>query len=236
MNHIEKLSINQTDGLPLFSQITPEQILPAVQQAINDNKALIEEKLTSLTHFTWDNFVNVLDEADDHLSKLWSPVSHMNAVVSNDQLREAHDACLPLFAEYGTFVGQHKGLYEAYLSIAECDEFADLKVEQQKVINNALRDFKLAGIALPEDKKQRYGEIKQQLALLQSQFSNNVMDATAAWTKLITDVELLAGLPESALAAAEQAAQQKQLQGYLLTLEFPSYLPVITYAKKPGTA
>ena len=231
MNHTEKLSINQTDGLPLFSQITPEQILPAVQQAINDNKALIEEKLTTLTHFTWDNFINVLDEADDHLSKLWSPVSHMNAVVSNDELREAHDACLPLFAEYGTFVGQHKGLYEAYLSIAESDEFADLKLEQQKVVKNALRDFKLAGIALPEDKKQRYGEIKQQLALLQSQFSNNVMDATSAWSKLISDVEELAGLPESALAAAKQAAEQKQQQGYLLTLEFPSYLPVITYAK-----
>ena len=231
MNHTEKLSINQTDGLPLFSQITPEQILPAVQLAINDNKALIEEKLTSLTHFSWDNFINVLDEADDHLSKLWSPVSHMNAVVSNEELRKAHDACLPLFAEYGTFVGQHKGLYEAYLSIAESEEFADLKVEQQKVISNALRDFKLAGIALPEDKKQRYGEIKQQLALLQSQFSNNVMDATTAWSKLITDADELAGLPESALAAAKQAAEQKQQHGYLLTLEFPSYLPVITYAK-----
>ena len=231
MNNSEKLSIEQTDGLPLFSQITPEQILPAVQRAINDNKALIEEKLTNLTHFTWDNFINVLDEAEDHLAKLWSPVAHMNAVVSNDELRQAHDACLPLFAEYGTFVGQHKGLYEAYLSIAESPEFADLKVEQQKVVTNALRDFKLAGIALPEDKKQRYGEIKQQLAALQSQFSNNVMDATAAWSKLITDAEQLAGLPESALAAARQAAQQKGQEGYLLTLEFPSYLPVISYAK-----
>jgi oligopeptidase A len=231
MNKTEELSINQTDGLPLFSQIKPEQILPAVQQAIAENKALIEEKLASLSHFTWDNFINVLDEADDHLEKLWSPVSHMNAVVSNDALREAHDACLPLFAEYGTFIGQHKGLYEAYLSIAESEEFADLKVEQQKVITNALRDFKLAGIALPEDKQQRYGEIKQQLALLQSQFSNNVMDATSAWTKLITDVKELDGLPESVLAAARQAAEQKGQQGYLLTLEFPSYLPVITYAK-----
>ncbi len=231
MNNSEKLSIEQTDGLPLFSQITPEQILPAVQRAIKDNKALIEEKLTNLTHFTWDNFINVLDEAEDHLAKLWSPVAHMNAVVSNDELRQAHDACLPLFAEYGTFVGQHKGLYEAYLSIAESPEFADLKVEQQKVVTNALRDFKLAGIALPEDKKQRYGEIKQQLAALQSQFSNNVMDATAAWSKLITDAEQLAGLPESALAAARQAAQQKGQEGYLLTLEFPSYLPVISYAK-----
>ncbi len=231
MKNSEQLSIEQTDGLPLFSQITPEQILPAVQQAINDNKALIEDKLSNLTHFTWDNFINVLDEAEDHLAKLWSPVAHMNAVVSNEQLRKAHDACLPLFAEYGTFVGQHKGLYEAYLSIAQSPEFAELKVEQQKVVTNALRDFKLAGIALPENKKQRYGEIKQQLASLQSQFSNNVMDATAAWTKLVTDEEQLAGLPESALAAAKQAAQQKGQQGYLLTLEFPSYLPVITYAK-----
>ncbi len=231
MNNTEKSSINQTDGLPLFSQITPEQIIPAVKQAISDNKALIEEKLKSLTHFTWDNFVNVLDEADDHLAKLWSPVSHMNAVVSNDALREAHDTCLPLFAEYGTFVGQHKGLYEAYLSIANSEQFACLKAEQQKVINDALRDFKLAGIALSDDKKQRYGEIKQQLAQLQSQFSNHVMDATLAWSKLITDVDELAGVPESALAAAKQAAQEKQLQGYLLTLEFPSYLPVITYAK-----
>ena len=231
MNSTEKSSINQTDGLPLFSQITPAQILPAVQQAIASNKALIEEKLGSLTHFTWDNFINVLDEADDHLSKLWSPISHMNAVVSNDQLREAHDACLPLFSEYGTFIGQNKALYDAYLSIANSEEFASLKGEQQKVINNGLRDFKLAGIALPEDKKQRYAEIKQQLSLLQSTFSNNVMDATSAWTKLITDRDLLAGLPESALAAAKQAAEQKDQQGYLLTLEFPSYLPVMTYAK-----
>jgi oligopeptidase A len=231
MNNSEISSIKQTDGLPLFSQITPDQIVPAVTEAIRDNKALIEEKLQSLSHFTWDNFVNVLDEADDHLGKLWSPVGHMNAVVSNDPLRQAHDACLPLFAEYATFVGQHQGLYDAYLSISESDEFADLKEEQQKVISNALRDFKLSGIALPEDKKRRYGEITQQLSQLQSQFSNNVMDATLAWSKLISDVKELDGLPESALAAAKQAAQEKEQQGYLLTLDFPSYLPVMTYAK-----
>lgn len=231
MNNSETLSIKQTDGLPLFSRITADQIVPAVTDAIRDNKALIEEKLSSLSHFTWDNFVNVLDEADDHLGKLWSPIAHMNAVVSNDKLRQAHDACLPLFSEYATFVGQHQGLYDAYLSISESDEFTHLKEEQQKVISNALRDFKLSGIALPEDKKRRYGEITQQLAQLQSQFSNNVMDATLAWSKLIEDVKELDGLPESALAAAKQAAQEKQQQGYLLTLDFPSYLPVMTYAK-----
>jgi len=231
MNNSEISSIKQTDGLPAFSHITADQIVPAVTEAIRDNKALIEDKLKSLSHFTWDNFVNVLDEADDHLGKLWSPVAHMNAVVSNDPLRQAHDACLPLFSEYATFVGQHQGLYDAYLSISESDEFTHLKEEQQKVISNALRDFKLSGIALPEDQKRRYGEVTQKLAQLQSQFSNNVMDATLAWSKLINDVKELDGLPESALAAAKQAAQEKQQQGYLLTLDFPSYLPVMTYAK-----
>ena len=231
MNNSEISTIQQTDGLPLFSQITPEQIVPAVTQAISDNKKLIAEKLKTLNHFTWDNFVSVLDQADDHLGKLWSPVGHMNAVVSNEALRQAHDACLGLFAEYGTFVGQHQGLYDAYLSIAESDQFAHLKEEQQKVINNALRDFKLSGIALPEDEKRRYGEISQELAQLQSQFSNNVLDATSAWSKLITEADELEGLPESALAAAKQAAQEKDQAGYLLTLDFPSYLPVMTYAK-----
>ncbi|GLS90697.1 oligopeptidase A [Psychromonas marina] len=231
MNELENSALNQTDGLPLFSDINIDHIIPLITATIKQNKALVEKLLADLTVFGWDNFVNVLDEADDHLGKLWSPVSHMNAVVSNDELREAHDACLPLFAEYGTFIGQHQGLYQAYLSISEGEEFTTLKGEQQKVITDALRDFKLAGIALSYDKKQRYGEIKQQLAALQSQFSNHVMDATLAWSKLVTDVDELAGLPESAIAAAKQAAAEKDQQGYLLTLEFPSYLPVITYAK-----
>lgn len=231
MSEIEKSALLQTDHLPLFSEINVADVVSVVTETINNNRQLVDQLLSELDHFGWQNFVSVLDEADDHLSKLWSPVSHMNAVVSNDELREAHDACLPLFAEYGTFIGQHQGLYEAYLSIANSDEFSTLMAEQQKVITDALRDFKLAGIALSDDKKQRYGEIKQQLAALQSQFSNNVMDATLAWSKLITDEAQLAGLPESAIAAAQQAATEKEKQGYLLTLEFPSYLPVMTYAQ-----
>ncbi|MCP4321219.1 MAG: oligopeptidase A [Psychromonas sp.] len=230
MTETNNSALNQTDALPLFSDIVIEHIVPLVTETIQKNRDLVEKLLSETSIFNWDNFVNVLDEADDHLGKLWSPVSHMNAVVSNDELREAHDTCLPLFAEYGTFIGQHQGLYKAYLSIKEGAEFCTLKAEQQKVIDDALRDFKLAGIALSDDKKQRYGEIKQQLAALQSQFSNHVMDATLAWSKLVTDVNELDGLPESAIAAAKQAATEKEKQGYLLTLEFPSYLPVMTYA------
>ena len=224
-------SLTKTDGLPFFSDLNISEIEPTVKQTIADNKALIEQKLAELDTYTWDNFVAVLDQADDHLGKLWSPISHMNAVVSNDELRAAHDACIGLFSEYGTFVGQHQGLYEAYLSIANSTEFPELKGEQQKVIENALRDFKLAGIALSDDKKQRYGEIKQQLSQLQSSFSNNVMDATIAWSKLVTDVDTLAGLPKTAIAAAKQAAEEKELVGYLFTLDFPSYLAVMSYAE-----
>ena len=223
-------NLTKTDGLPFFSQLKIDEIEPTVKQTIADNKALIEQKLAELDAYTWDNFVAVLDEADDHLSKLWSPVGHMNSVVSNDKLRAAHDACIGLFSEYGTFVGQHQGLYEAYLSIANSAEFTELKGEQQKVIENALRDFKLAGIALSDDKKQRYGEIKQQLSQLQSTFSNNVMDATLAWSKLVTNLEILTGLPKTAISAAKQAAQEKELEGYLFTLDFPSYLAVMSYA------
>ncbi|TEW52773.1 oligopeptidase A [Psychromonas algicola] len=231
MTIIKDSCLTQTDALPFFSKLNPDEIESTVKQTIADNKALIEQKLAELDTYTWDNFVAVLDEADDHLGKIWSPVSHMNAVVSNDKLRAAHDACLGLFSEYGTFVGQHQGLYEAYLSIASSPEFAQLKGEQQKVINNALRDFKLAGIALSDDKKQRYGEIKQQLSQLQSSFSNNVMDATLAWSKLVTDIDTLAGLPKTAIAAAKQAAEEKELEGYLFTLDFPSYLAVMSYAE-----
>lgn len=225
------MSLTNTSGLPFFSSLKIEEIEPIVKQTIADNKALIERKLATLDTYTWDNFVAVLDEADDHLSKLWSPVSHMNAVVSNDELRAAHDACLGLFSEYGTFVGQHQGLYDAYLAIANSSAFSMLKGDQQKVIENALRDFKLAGIALSAEKKQRYGEIKHQLSQLQSSFSNNVMDATIAWSKLITDVDLLAGLPSTAIAAAKQSAQDKSVDGYLLTLDFPSYFAVMSYAE-----
>jgi len=215
--------------LPTFSAIKPDNIQASVEQAIQDCKHKIEELLEQ-ANFSWDNLVAPLSEVDDALSRLWSPVSHMNSVVSNDALREAHDACLPLLSEYGTYVGQHKGLYEAYNQIQNSQEFQHLSEAQQKVITNAVRDFKLSGVALDDNNKQRYAQIKSRLSDLSSQFSNNVMDATLGWTKLVSDKAVLAGLPESALEAAAQAAKDKQLEGWLFTLDIPSYLPVMMYA------
>lgn len=220
--------LNFTD-LPPFSQIKPEHVKPAVEKAIADCRAKIEQVLAGNTEPTWDNLVAPIEEVDDHLSRIWSPVSHMNSVMNSDELRDAYESCLPLLSEYGTWVGQHKGLFEAYKAMKSSEAFASLTQAQKKTITDSLRDFELSGIGLPADEQHRYGEISKRMSELGSKFSNNVLDATMGWTKHIEDEEQLAGMPESALAAAKAAAEAKELDGYLLTLDIPSYLPVMTY-------
>lgn len=221
--------VESQDGLPPFSQIKPEHVQPAVEQAIADCRAQVEKVLAGGLTPSWDTICEPLTETDDRLSRLWSPVSHLNSVQNSEALREAYEACLPLLSEYGTWVGQHKGLYEAYKAIKASDEFANLNTAQQKSITDALKDFELSGIGLPADQQKRYGEISKRLSELGSKFSNNVLDATMGWSKHITDDAELAGMPESAMAAAKANAEAKELDGWLLTLEMPSYIPVMTY-------
>ena len=213
---------------PVFSAIDPTKVLDLVGQAIAQCKAVIDEAVNT-GDVSFLNVVTKLEEADDHLSHVFSPVSHMNSVVSSDALREAHDACLPLLSEYSTFVGQHQGLCDLYKALSESPEYATLSVAQQKVVSNGVRDFELSGVALPADKKQEYARISARLSDLGSQFSNNLMDSTLAFTKHISDERELKGMPQSALDAAAQAAHQKDLQGYLFTLDLPSYLPLMMY-------
>ncbi|MCC5519626.1 oligopeptidase A [Vibrio splendidus] len=215
--------------LPPFSQIKPEHVKPAVEQVIEECRNKIEQVLEGNTSPSWDNLVAPIDEVDDRLGRIWSPVSHMNSVMNSDELRDAYESCLPVLSEYGTWVGQHKGLFEAYKAIKASEAFSALNQAQQKTITDALRDFELSGIGLPADEQHRYGEISKRQSELGSQFSNNVLDATMGWSKQITDVAELAGMPESALAAAQAAAEAKEQEGYLLTLDIPSYLPVMTY-------
>ncbi|MGB3724630.1 MAG: oligopeptidase A [Glaciecola sp.] len=214
---------------PIFSAIQPSNIEQELLAAIAHCKTVIEDVVKS-GEVSFANVVSKLEEADDALSKFFSPISHMNSVVSSDELRAAHDACLPHLSEYSTFVGQHTELCALYKALAESDEFEELSVAQQKVVTNAVRDFELSGVALAPGKKAKYAEMQARLSDLSSQFSNNLMDATLAFSKHIEDKEALAGLPQSALDAAAQAAHQKDLQGYLFTLDIPSYLPVMMYA------
>lgn len=215
--------------LPPFASIKPEHVKPAIEQAIAECRKVIEQVLEGNTEPTWANLVAPIEEVDDRLSRIWSPVSHMNSVVNSEELREAYESCLPLLSEYGTWVGQHKGLFEAYKKLKASDEFAKLTAAQQKTITNELRDFQLSGIGLPLAEQKRYGEISKRMSELGSKFSNNVLDATMGWSKHITEIGDLAGMPESALLAAQATAEAKGLEGYLLTLEMPSYLPVMTY-------
>lgn len=217
--------------LPPFSHIMPEQVKPAVEQAIAQARAAVEAAV-ALPDVSWHTLIEQLDQDSERLGKLWSPVSHMNSVVNTPELREAYESCLPLLSEYSTWVGQHEGLYQKYQQLAQSEQYAELTAAQQKVIQNALRDFKLSGIGLSAGKKQRYGEIQSRLSDLSSQFSNNTLDATQAWFKHITDAADLAGLPDDAKLAAAEEAQSRELTGWVFTLEFPSYIAVMTYADK----
>ena len=216
--------------LPQFSKIQPEHVEPAIDQLLADARAVINTQLQHGSPYTWHNLIEPIDEAEDKLNKAWSPVSHMNSVVNSDAMREAYNACLSKLSEYATETGQNRALYEAYREIHDSAEFTQLDRAQQKIINNALRDFHLSGVDLPADKQARYKEISQQLSKLSSEFEENLLDATNAWHKQITHIEDLAGLPESALAQAKQAAESEEKDGWLINLQFPSYLAIMTYA------
>lgn len=221
----------QHHELPPFSQITPDLVQPAIEQIIAENRAQINALTAAPGLPDWKSLVMALDELNDRLNQAWSPVQHMNSVVNSDQLRDAYNACLPLLSEYSTELGQSPELFNAFRELADSEGYRALEQAQRKHIDNTLRDFRLAGVALPEAEKQRYAEIKKRLSELSSKFSENVLDATQAWTKLIDDEQELAGMPESALAALRQAAQAKGKSGYLITLEFPCYFPLMTYCE-----
>jgi len=218
-----------THNLPIFSEIDPKAIKSNVEQAIKNCKNVIANVVSSTAEYTWKSLVEPIDDIDDTLGKLFSPISHMNSVVSSDELREAYESCLPLLSEYSTFVGQHQELYQAYQQLSESEHYHMLNNAQKKVIDNTLRDFKLSGIALTANEQKRYGEITARLSELSSQFSNNVLDATQAFTVNITDETELSGLPESAKEAAKALAVEQKKSGWLFSLDFPSYLPVMTY-------
>ncbi len=216
--------------LPSFSNIVVADIASNLEAALAEANNTVQSALENKSNLSWESLVTPLEEMEASVDRLWSPVSHLNSVKNSDDLREAYNACLPKLSEFSTALGQNKGLYKQYQSLADSDDYADLDVAQKKVIDNALRDFRLSGIALDEIKQTRYKEISQELSKLTTKYEENVMDATQGWQKHITEEKALSGLPESAMAGMAQAAKQAELAGWLLTLHFPSYMPVMTYA------
>jgi len=218
--------------LPPFSQIQAEQVVPAIESLLAQCRSTLARVIAnnSTGPVTWESLIEPLEEQDDRLSKAWSPVGHLNSVLNSDELREAYTKSLSLLTAYGTEVGQNSELYQAYQKLADSSDFQRLNQAQKTSVEHALRDFKLAGVALPQAQKRVYAELRQQLSELSTQFSNNVLDATQGWFKQVETEADLAGIPDNAKALARQAAEQKQLKGWVFTLDLPSYLAVMTHS------
>ncbi len=217
-------------GLPKFDAILPQHVEPAVDSVLSRNREKINHLIETVADPGWANFMAPLEALDDELERVWSPVSHINGVRDSDDLREAYQACLPKLSDYSSELGQDKRLFEKVLSIKQSKEFDQLTVAQRKVIDNALRDFRLSGIDLSEEKQERYREISSELSRLGNLFSQNVMDATDAWHINVTDKSEISGIPENALELAEQTAKSADSEGWRFTLQGPSYIAVMTYA------
>ena len=221
----------QPFDLPPYSAIRPEHVEPAIDAILADSRVAIADLLARQSGTpTWNELVLVLDELGARLGRAWSPVSHLNAVCNSAELRAAYEACLPKLSEYWTELGQNRALFQAYEALAGSPEAEGFEVAQRTILEHALRDFRLSGIDLPAAEQQRYGAIQMKLSELGSRFSNQLLDATQAWTKQINSKAQLAGLTDSAKAQMAQAAQAKELDGWLISLEFPSYYAVMTYA------
>ncbi len=217
-------------ALPPFSQIQPEHVLPAVEQLVAEGRARIEQVLAE-GNFDYAHLVQALDQEDDRLGKAFGPAGHLNAVAQNEALRNAYNSCLPLLSEYGTEVGQNAALCAAYQALRDSEQWSTLNEAQQKDIDNTLRDFRLSGVDLPEEKKAQYMANSKRLSELTSQFSDNALDATQAWSKHITDESELDGLPDSAKAGAADRAKADEKDGWLLTLDAPVFIAVMSHCK-----
>jgi oligopeptidase A len=216
--------------LPAFSQVNLTTIGGELEKLLNANRAQLKTLLEKNTNYSWNNVLQPLEDMDSAIQKLWTPVSHLHSVADSEAVRGVYNTGLMALSDYQMEIMQNEALYHAVDTIKQSAAFAQLSQAQRKIIDNMLRDFKLAGVHLPATEKKRFADLNQQLAKLSTKFQENVLDATQGWHKHITNETDLAGLPALAIAAAKQAAEQKELTGWLFTLEMPSYLAVMTYA------
>lgn len=216
--------------LPTFSQITAEHIQPAVDEVLKSNRQAIEDLLL-LKQFSFETLVLPLEKLQDNLNKVWSVIAHLNNVKDTPEFRKAYDAALPKVTAYFTELGQNEALYLAYQAIADSPEFQSLNYAQKKLVNDAIMDFKLAGVALSKERKAEFMALRKELSELESKFGHNVLDATQAWYSQETTEDSIRGIPEHAVKTAQEKARSKGLSGYVFTMDYPSYHDVITYAE-----
>ncbi|HSB49604.1 MAG TPA: M3 family metallopeptidase, partial [Burkholderiales bacterium] len=218
-------------GLPRFAEFKPAWVTPAVEALLTENSALIERIAGPGAPATWADFVQPLEEANERLHRAWGVVGHLNAVMNSPELREAYNSNLPKVTQYYTELGQHPGLHARFKALRAGPEFAGLTRARKKIVENELRDFRLGGAELPPEKKVRFKEISERLSQLSSRFSDNLLDATNAFSHHVTDPAVTTGIPDDVLAVAREAAQAGGKTGWTFTLHAPSYLPVLQHAE-----
>lgn len=216
--------------LPRFDLVQPEHVKPAIESLLTDGRALIERLTADSTPATWADFAGALADGLEDFGRAWGVVGHLHSVNDVPAWREAYNEMLPEVSRFYAELGQNLKLFEKYKALRESAEYSTLTVEQKKVVDNEVRDFRLSGAELPEEQKPRFQAIMEELSQLSAKFAENLLDATNAFAEIVTDEALLAGLPEDALAAAKTAAEKAGVAGWKFTLHAPSYGPVMQYA------
>jgi oligopeptidase A len=221
-------------GLPKFDQVQASHVTPAIDKLLGDGRALLQKLGTDRYPPTWDNFASRLEDLEERISRAWSQVSHMNAVVNSPELREAYNANLPKLTAFYADLSQDERLYAKFRELRASKAYASLNAAQRKIVENELRDFRLGGAELPQDKKARFKAIQEELSTLSAKFEENLLDTTNAYALFIDSADELKGVPPDALEAARQAARQDAKSGWKFTLHFPSYMPLLQYADNRG--
>lgn len=220
-----------TSGLPSYSKILPSHIALALDTVLADNRlALAQLQKQEPRGTSWEEFALPLDELNARLEEVWGQISHLNAVCNSPEIRTAFEESVVKLSEYSSELGQNKWIFEGYTTLANSESFASFNPARRAIVERTLRDFHLSGIHLPEPEQKRYRELTQSLSELSAQFSNNVMDATQAWSRQILDEAELSGIPDAAKAFMQQCANSKGSEGWLLTLEPPCVQAVVTFA------
>ncbi len=217
-------------GLPHFDAIVPADVQPAINQLLAQNRTLVEHLTADKVAATWQAFAAPLSDSIEGLSRAWGVVGHLHSVNDIPEWREAYNGMLPEVSRFYAELGQNLKLFAKYKAISESAEYASLSAAQRKIVDNEVRDFRLSGAELSEDKKPRFQAISEELASLSAKFSENLLDATNAFAEIVTDEAELAGLPDDVKQAAREAAEKSEQPGWKFTLLMPSYLPVMQYA------
>jgi oligopeptidase A len=214
--------------LPAFTAIRPEHVEPAVRQVLAEQRSALQAAEGVATPSI--DWLKGVEHINDAVHRVWGPISHLNSVMSTPTLRDAFNRCLPLITEFGTELGQNETLYRHYAAL-QAATVAERQPVEARVITHALRDFRLGGVTLGHAERQRYREVMQTLAARQASFEQNLMDATDAFDHPERDRGALAGLPDVVLGRAQALARERGLEGWLLTLDAPTYQAVMTHAE-----